>query len=210
MPSTPPAPRVRPRDAASLILLRRAGRPAVLMGRRARRHRFLPDVFAFPGGSVDREDASVPPLRPLRPEVLGHLERSATPRLARALATAAVRETFEETGLLLGKYRDGVLYPDLARLEYLARAITPASSPIRFHARFFLADAEGLNGGIEGSGELVDLQWVPLDAALTLPLADITEFLIGLVRARLAGPAAAPRELPLFTYRNDVPYIRHE
>jgi len=46
---------VRPSDAASLVLIRnRAAHAEVLMGKRARRHRFLPDVYVFPGGRVER------------------------------------------------------------------------------------------------------------------------------------------------------------
>ena len=77
-------------------------------------------------------------------------------RKARALANTAVRETFEETGLLLGAKGDvgdsadetwqvmrrkGVA-PNLSPLAYIGRAITSPYSPIRFHARFFLADGD--------------------------------------------------------------------
>ncbi len=49
---------VRPRDAASLILTRGVGPYcAVLMGRRAARHAFLPGAYVFPGGRVDAGDA---------------------------------------------------------------------------------------------------------------------------------------------------------
>jgi 8-oxo-dGTP pyrophosphatase MutT (NUDIX family) len=83
---------VRPRHAASLILLRRerAG-PTVLMGRRPAKSRFAPDVFVFPGGKLDRADFDQPVLSALAED---SVRRAAAPgRLASALATAAIRET---------------------------------------------------------------------------------------------------------------------
>ena len=94
---------MRPKDAASLILVRRAdGGPRVLMGRRAPRHAFMPGVFVFPGGAVDRGDGYVTSSSELRAEVLKALVRDCTAHRARAIALAGIRETFEETGLLLG------------------------------------------------------------------------------------------------------------
>ena len=49
---------VTPRHAASLILLR--GETHVLMGMRGARHRFMPNRLVFPGGAVDRSDATAP------------------------------------------------------------------------------------------------------------------------------------------------------
>ena len=170
------------------------------MGRRARRHRFLPDVYVFPGGRVDRSDHRVAPLTPLRAEVMQLLERSASHARARAIAVAAVRETWEETGLALGESKDGMLRPALGRLDHIVRAITPTASPIRFHARFFVADAAGLRGALRGNGELLDLAWRPIERCLELPLADITEFVLGELRGWLRRRHASVR-VPLFTYR---------
>jgi 8-oxo-dGTP pyrophosphatase MutT (NUDIX family) len=192
---------VRPRDAASLALIRqRDGHAEVLMGRRARRHRFLPDVYVFPGGGVDRGDHRVAPRTPLRPEVAHLLAQSASQARARALGVAAVRETWEETGLALGAVEDGVLRPDLHALDHIVRAITPTASPIRFHARFFVAEGERLQGTLRGNGELLDLDWRPIERCLELPLADITEFVLGELRhwLRTRHP---PARAPLFTYR---------
>jgi 8-oxo-dGTP pyrophosphatase MutT (NUDIX family) len=112
-----------------------------------------------------------------------------TPAKARALAIAAVRETVEETGLMLGTpgvfpdaiegaawaaFRASGLIPDLSPLTCIARAITPTSSPIRFHARFFRVDGALLTGDLGGSGELLDLDWLPLSRATSLPLMDVT------------------------------------
>ena len=70
------------------------------------------------------------------------IERSAARARARAIGIAAVRETFEETGLVLGHLEGDHLVPDLHDLEFVARAITPSFNPIRYHARFLLADGE--------------------------------------------------------------------
>jgi 8-oxo-dGTP pyrophosphatase MutT (NUDIX family) len=152
---------VRPRDAATLIVVRRDGpQPRVLMGRRNRGHDFMPGKWVFPGGGVDRGDARAPAAAELRPEVAAKLALTAPerrPALPRALALAAVRETFEEAGLLLAKPaapRPGVgpwrpflalgAAPDLSALTFVARAITPPYRPKRFDARFFMAEASAL------------------------------------------------------------------
>ena len=144
VPSAAVKPRdvVKPRDAASLVIVRGRGSAArVLLGRREPRHRFMPDVWVFPGGRVDPMDSRSPVSSELSPAVAEKLEARWSPARARALAIAAVRETFEETGLTFGELVDGQLRPALHGLDYLARAITPTMSPIRFHARFFLTDA---------------------------------------------------------------------
>ncbi|HWG65477.1 MAG TPA: NUDIX hydrolase [Streptosporangiaceae bacterium] len=97
---------VAARDASSVLLLRPAGglgSPGieVYMLRRVRSMAFAPGAYVFPGGSVDPRDAqgevswAGPP-----PRQWGEL-LEAPPALARALVCAAVRETFEESGVLL-------------------------------------------------------------------------------------------------------------
>ena len=192
---------VRPRDAATLVPWRRAGSGLeVLMGRRARHHRFVPDYYVFPGGRVDRRDYGVAPRSPLRGEVFDRLCRSASPRLAHALAVAAVRETWEETGLLLGSLSGAGLRPDLGPLDYALRAITPSDSPVRYHARFFTVEGSHLAGTPKGNGELVDLAWRPIAECLTLQIVDVTEFFLRRLQEGRA-PGAAP-EVPLFAFRN--------
>src|SRR6185295_6999225 len=99
-------PNVTPRDAATLILLDCSGRsPKVLMGRRHHGHVFLPGKFVFPGGSVDPRDRQMTIGTPLDPraeqKLMRHMRRPSVLK-ARSLVLAAIRETFEETGLLLG------------------------------------------------------------------------------------------------------------
>lgn len=206
-----PAPKgARPRDAATLVLARGRGpRAEVLLGRREPRDRFMPDVYVFPGGRVDRSDAIHPAASELRPSVASRVARTtASPARARALAVAAVRETFEETGLVLGEREGAGIRPALAPLEFVARAITPAHNPIRYHARFFLADAEGLEGSLRGNGELLDLAWVPIPKALGLDIIDVTEFVLQEVASRLEGRAAPG--VPLVSYRGLSRQIRRE
>jgi 8-oxo-dGTP pyrophosphatase MutT (NUDIX family) len=186
-----------PYDAGSLVLVRRSPEgPEVLLGRRAGKHRFLPNVYAFPGGRVDssdRLDLSIKSLENINSKL-------------HPTAVAAVRETWEETGILLGSVTAGQLQPDLSGLHFLCRAITPAESPIRFHARFFLRDVTGMPLTLGGSGELLDLAFRPLEAALRLPLADITEFVLGMVGE--LGPDLVPQRAAFWHYRRGKPMIR--
>ncbi len=209
--SLPPSRPVKPRDAASLILVRRSGPGPleILLGRRAGKHRFLPDVYAFPGGRVDLSD-----LRDISDSNMNINNNTVShigcqPPLAQALALAALRETWEETGIVLGRVEGGRLRPDASGLQYLGRAITPAESPIRFHARFFLQDVSGLPVSLGGSGELLDLAFRPLEAALRLPLADITEFMLRDVVGRL-GPDLRPGRPVFWRYRRGKPLISWE
>jgi 8-oxo-dGTP pyrophosphatase MutT (NUDIX family) len=207
-----PAARVRPRDAASLVLIdNRESEPRVLMGRRHSRMKFVPDAFVFPGGKLDAGDMKARPATPL----VGHASFGAK---AEALAMAAVRETFEETGLILAArgdvgadsgpgwahFREMGLAPRLDALSCLARAITPASSLIRFHARFFSASANHLEGTLKGSGELEELGWYPISEALKLPVIDVTEFVL----REVSHMGEARSRIPLFSYRNNRALVR--
>jgi len=200
---------VRARDAATLILIRRGGGELkVLMGRRHGGHAFMPDKWVFPGGRIDRSDFRAPSGSELRPEVAARLEKTASPSRARALALAAIRETFEEAGLLLaqkaeprsvaGPWRDffaiGAL-PDLEALDIIARAVTPPSRFKRFDARFFVAEAERLLS-LErrpDCGELDEIAWVDLDEALALDLPDITRYVLRELQTRLDNPEGPAR-----------------
>ncbi len=175
--AAPPAPTVRARHAASLVVLQATGDgPAMLMGMRGAAHRFAPNKLVFPGGSVDPGDARAPLGSPVAPHVQTLLERAANPRLARALTAAAARELEEETGLTLGAP------PALAGFDYLGRAITPPGRPIRFNARFFVVDAAAVTGTLAGSGELEGLRWYPVEEALALDLALPTRTVITLLQ----------------------------
>ncbi len=99
-------PNLRPQDAATLILIDDRGpAPKVLLGKRHHGHKFMPGKFVFPGGGVEPADQRMPVARPLDRHAEQRLMRAVkrpSPDQARALALAAIRETYEETGLLLG------------------------------------------------------------------------------------------------------------
>jgi 8-oxo-dGTP pyrophosphatase MutT (NUDIX family) len=185
----------RPRDAATLILVRHDGpNPRILMGQRSGGHDFMPDKWVFPGGRIDRGDYGGRVLRDLPAEVAEALAQSARlkrqdgPRLAKALAMTAVRETFEETGLVIGRMQDGRLEADLAGLSYVARAITPPARHKRFDARFLMADARHL-ASLEptDSRELAEVAWFTLDDCRQLDLPLVTRAVLDVVQHRLAG-----------------------
>src|SRR6266849_4443685 len=148
-------PYLRPKDAATIILIDRSGaEPKVLMGRRHHGHKFMPGKFVFPGGRIEALDRAMTALSELHPDMQTKLmERVPEPsaQLARAFALAAIRETAEETGLLLGVKRDtppvvpgeiwtefakAKVHPDLGQIHFIARAITPPRRPRRFDTRF--------------------------------------------------------------------------
>ncbi|HZW16897.1 MAG TPA: NUDIX hydrolase [Brevundimonas sp.] len=196
--------RQRPRHAATLILTRtRRGAAEVLMGRRAPGHVFMASKWVFPGGRIERADFTAASATDLPRAEAARLQRELPPGRARALALAAVRETYEETGLLLaepapsaavaGPWREfraeGAL-PDLAALRYIARAITPPGRTRRFDARFFMSDAGALlhPEPTAGSGELDEIAWLPLDEARAVDLPAITRFVLAEVAERLTAP----------------------
>ena len=190
---------VKPRDAASLIIVRPgASGPEVLMGMRGARHRFMPNRLVFPGGRVDPLDSRGRFARPLRPDTRAHLEKQATPGRAQAIAIAVARELDEETGLSLGAP------PDLDGLSYLLRAVTPPVMPMRFNARFLVVDADRVSGTLAGSGELENLRYYAVAEALALDLADITQMVLENLLAYLSLTPAqriARTLTPLYRYR---------
>jgi 8-oxo-dGTP pyrophosphatase MutT (NUDIX family) len=177
-------PRVlKPKDAATLILVRRqSGGPRILMGQRAQGHAFMPNKYVFPGGRLDAADCRVKPAKDLHPATLAKLLHRMRGRpsetRARGLAHAAVRETWEEAGLLFGRTAAEDA-PDLSGLTLFMRAITPPGRTRRFDSRFFVADAEQIANidrpAHDGCGELLTLSWLTLDdiASLDLPLITI-------------------------------------
>lgn len=104
---------VEPRDAASVIIIRDSPDLEVLMVRRNRNASFVPNMYVFPGGSIDADDYTdkiddyccgikskeacqiIPDLKP--------------PGKAIGAYVAAIRETFEEVGILIAYDKDGSL-----------------------------------------------------------------------------------------------------
>ncbi|MEO0881705.1 MAG: NUDIX hydrolase [Pseudomonadota bacterium] len=201
----------RPKDAATLILVRPGDKQVeVLMGKRSSRHAFMPDKYVFPGGRVDPPDGRVPAATELHPRSAAQLTRYAR-RKPRAFALTAIRETFEETGLIVGKPCDisaarrvpadwesffqQDAQPSLAGLRFVGRAITPPYRPKRFDARFFMADARDAlidnRPPIDGA-ELSDLQWITIKDAMDLDLPSVTRFMLGEVAERASNPGTQP------------------
>jgi len=206
---------VRPRDAASLLIYRRKGAEVqVLMGKRRPGARVLPDVYVFPGGALDAADArgvadavaGEGGAGRLRTALPAHWVQAMAARdelHATALLRAALRESHEESGWRWG---DAAL-PSFDRmgLRYLGRAITPAQSPRRFHARFFAVPHECMQQDPHGDGELLDLRWVEVSNTGQLPIIDVTQFMLAELKSELAGQRQG---LPVLSYVNALMRVR--
>lgn len=190
------------------------------MGRRRADAVFLPGKYVFPGGRLESGDGDV--------DVAGSLSeherkclrrgvRDADPeRGMRAFATAALRETFEETGYLVAMaganptmqtdgdwskiLRAGVK-PDLSQIKYIARAITPPGRPRRYDTRFFLAEASAIAAVLPRSdGELSEIGWFSLDRLSDHDLPSITRMVLEDLRATLADRLSG--EIPFYFWRS--------
>lgn len=204
------------RDAATVIVLRDRGHaPSILMGQRGAKAAFMPNKFVFPGGAVDSGDADIPLAAPLPDTCAARLKEDAEPALAHAIAVAAIREVWEETGLILGQPGDwnnavpedwqrfaatGHV-PRASNLQFVFRALTPPGRPRRFDARFFLVDADHIASDPDdfsaASDELSHLQWVPLSEARGFDMPFITEVVMAEVEAR-ARDLTPPSSVPFF------------
>jgi 8-oxo-dGTP pyrophosphatase MutT (NUDIX family) len=216
------SPNVRPKDAATLILIDRSGaEPQVLLGRRHHSLKFLPGKFVFPGGRIEAADRRMAERTTLNPQMEAQLMRAVkrpSRLLARALTLAAIRETFEETGLLLGtksadvtEVADGPwatflragFQPDLTAIHFIGRAITPPGRPKRFDTRFFTTDASTIAHRVDGvigpDAELVELVWLPIAKAKELDMPAITTVMLAELEARVA--AGLGHDLPVPYYR---------
>jgi 8-oxo-dGTP pyrophosphatase MutT (NUDIX family) len=215
-------PYVRPKDAGTLILMDRSARePKILLGKRHTGHVFMPGKYVFPGGRVDRADMRMPVARPLAQEIELLLMKRVprpSPAKAQALALAAIRETFEETGIILGTtasepvaapdgpwsaFARAQVLPDLSALQFIGRAITPPGRPRRFDARFFTVDSSRIAHRLDGvtgpDAELIELVWMPLEQAAQLDLPAVTRVMIEELDLRIA--AGFRQQLPVPFYR---------
>ena len=204
---------LRPRDAATLILLdRRAGDFLVLMGRRHARHAFMPGKFVFPGGRTDPADSRIPVTSGLHPQEEAKLTagtgRTSLAR-ARAIALSAIRETYEEAGLLIGEkgpfatdksdwrgFVEHGVRPSLAGLRVIGRAVTPPGRVRRYDTRFLSAWRSDVAVELSDGGptdELEELVWLPIAEAIEADVPGITKTILGDLERRLADdPALAP------------------
>jgi len=185
------------------------------MGQRGAKAAFMPGKFVFPGGAVDTNDAIVP-TSPLSTQDSVRLKSDSTIS-PEALAAAAIRECWEETGQILGTsgewetppqgwrgFAATGMIPDAAALTFFFRAVTPVGRPRRFDARFFMADAAALQTDPDdfsgAEDELAHLQWVPLAKARSYDLPFITQVVLGELVSHLKV-GGLPASVPYF--RND-------
>nr|WP_262028878.1 NUDIX hydrolase [Microvirga sp. Mcv34] len=230
--TNPKLPTLRPVDAATLIIIDRKGRsPKVLMGRRHEGLKFMPRKFVFPGGRIETGDRSMTVTGALHPRaeqaLMARVTRPSTQR-SRALALAAIRETFEETGLLLGTkdygaperapagtawttFQERGIFPDLEALHFIGRAVTPPKRVRRFDTRFFAVDrtaiAEEVEDVVGPEAELVELAWVTIAQAKALDLPPITTVILDELEARIA--AGFGHQLPVpFYYQQRGRFVR--
>ncbi len=203
------------RDAATVVVLRHdAGGARVLMGQRGASAVFMPSKYVFPGGGVDPSDRIAPRrglLSPLCADRLRAHPLDAAPD-PDTLATAALREMVEETGLHLSHPPASApeVAPEPMRepdLRFIFRAITPPGRSRRFDARFFVIDAARIAGDLDdfsdASDELGHLHWIALTDARALDLPFITEVVLAEVAATLNG--APDHGVPFFDNSGPVP-----
>ncbi len=206
------------RNAATVIVLRdRDEHPAILMGQRGAKAAFMPNKFVFPGGAVDPADADVALETPIPGLCHTRLADDAPVGMQTALAAAAIRELWEETGLILGRKAEWTdppedwqsfaargYRPSAEALQFVFRALTPPGRPRRFDARFFLLDADHISGDLDdfsqASDELSHLQWVPLKDARSFDLPFITEVVLAEIEGRVHDRRPPP----------SVPYFKND
>jgi len=174
------APLARPPRASASVVLwrRRAGELEVYWLRRGRTLPFMGGWHAFPGGAIDRADRALPvsgaPRHPdpaaRTPGLPDLAELPAEPDLAAGVAGGALRELFEEAGVLLtappappslegfrqaclggaGAFAAGLAERharlDAGRLVFAGRWLTPPFTPVRFDNRFFLCEWRDADG----------------------------------------------------------------
>ncbi|MCB1476253.1 MAG: NUDIX hydrolase [Rhodobiaceae bacterium] len=227
MTDAPVAPRkraARPRDAASLVILdHRQGKPHVLMGRRNAAVKFLPGAYVFPGGRVDRQDHYAPYAGDLNEgtaaRLLLDMKRGPSVRRARGLALAAIRETYEEAGMLVGRTGSATrspsgmweafcshgVVPDLSKMTYFARAITPPVRPKRFDTRFFAISADQIAQSIDFDSrpdrELDTMEWIPISDVGDLKTVPITQFVLSDLKGLLDSHSRIEPGCPVAYYQ---------
>ncbi|HHL42993.1 MAG TPA: NUDIX hydrolase [Hellea balneolensis] len=187
----------RPKLASTIVLVRNhKGERQILMGKRSTRHDFMPSVYVFPGGRVDPADTVAKAADHMNPRTRNILESAMPPARAHACVMACIRETFEETSVVLGHptseppppirdpswqeiYQRGFI-PNIADIHVFARAITPPFRNKRFDTWFFVTEiTDNLPHQIPiASDELVDVGWFTLQQAKALDIHRATEMML--------------------------------
>jgi len=192
----------KPKLASTLVITCGSGNNLkILMGQRSKRHDFMPSVYVFPGGRVDRADSYAPYTGALSTRTERILEAAYTPRRARAVVLASLRETWEETGLMLGKdtrmmrnlthpsydaFREAGLTPDLSGIEVFGRAVTPPHRHKRFDAWFFVKHLGDITPpAISDSHELQNVGWFTFEQIETLETQRATDMMLQVLKTFL-------------------------
>jgi 8-oxo-dGTP pyrophosphatase MutT (NUDIX family) len=237
------APALRPRDASTLIIIDSKGAaPRVLLGKRRDDLKFMPGKYVFPGGRLDADDKIMTAARELRQseadKLLLDMKGTPSPARARGLGMTAVRETFEEAGIIIGgtvatpaeitppsenpsldspaakswrQFQAHGFVPDLASLTFLARAITPPGRPRRFDTRFFCVEASAITKSTDhNDGELSGLVWMTLEEARELDLPPITRVILEDLGERIAKRSLDDPSVPIPYYFNRHGTFRRE
>lgn len=218
----------KPRDSSTLIIVdTTSGDPRILMGKRRLDQVFMPGKYVFPGGRVDAADRNVETIDELHEadtaKLLLDMRDAPSAARARAIALAAIRETFEETGILVGApgkpqreveaeawkgfYAQGFM-PQLSRIRFFARAITPPGRPRRYDSRFFYADVSAIGRRTEIiDGELSSLDWFTFDEMRALDLPAITRVVLEDLIDRLkldeqGAGASVTAAVPFYRHKN--------
>lgn len=190
-----------PKNAATVILLRsgKSGALEVFLTRRPEKMDFLGGAYVFPGGTIRKEDRAEAMLKrcaAITPEgardTLGaHLK----PEIALGHWIAAIRELFEEVGVLLAVTPAGCaagmsdekrrrlvrreisfrellesenLLCDGGALRYFSHWLTPAEFAVRFDTRFFIAVLPPDQVPLERSEEVAHALWIPPERGMQL------------------------------------------
>ena len=221
----------KPKDASTLIIIRKMGEKTfVLMGRRPLQSRFMPGVYVFPGGVTEKEDLQAYKFFKLKPnkKVNKKAVKSYSDSHCQSLLLTAIRETAEETGLYLAEsgrnpsktfinsdsswnhFTQKSYVPNIQKLLFFGRAITPSRLKIRFHARFFLAFYEDFIGKIKANRELENLDWISLNEAKNNKIADVTEFMLNEIIKlnNNYSNLSNKKSFPMFTWKNNKRWIK--
>jgi 8-oxo-dGTP pyrophosphatase MutT (NUDIX family) len=204
-------PPATPRPSATVLLMRGTKPYELLLMRRPGGADFAPGAYVFPGGSVHPQDGE----------------------LGDEVAAAAVRELFEEVGILLaragrrlardsdsvrlrarmaagthfgGALRECDLTPAMDRLILLARWVTPAQMRRRFDARFFLARLPPGQTVLAQEGEVTDWLWITPAEALRDPAITLV-YATRSVLESVADEADAARLIARARRQGDVPVV---
>lgn len=184
-------------DAGVIVLVDDTGaEPSFFLGRRQPSNVFLPDKWVFPGGRVEAGDCDVDANGALDAGDISALMWGVPqwgPREATGMALTAVRELFEETGLVIGHtgrlpssipkpweaYAACHHVPALSPLKLIARAITPPQRPRRYDTRFFIAPRQSvaLDSGTH-DGEFTEKGWFGLTECRALDIPNITRLVL--------------------------------